>query len=150
MKNYNMKEFCDKCRIAAAEGCVLLKNDDGVLPLGGSGVSLFGRFQRDYYKSGVGSGGMVNVDYTTNIIDSLAEKKNINLNRELAEIYKNWIDRHPFTSGEDWGKMPWSQPEMPIDDELVKNARKNSEKAVVFIGRCTGEGYDFGCKNGGW
>ena len=150
MKNYNMKEFCDKCRIAAAEGCVLLKNDDGVLPLGGSGVSLFGRFQRDYYKSGVGSGGMVNVDYTTNIIDSLAEKKNINLNRELAEIYKNWIDRHPFTSGEDWGKMPWSQPEMPIDDELVKNARKNSEKAVVFIGRCTGEGYDFGCKKGGW
>ena len=49
-------------REMAAEGLVLLKNDNKALPLKqGETVSLFGRMQNHYYKSGTGSGGMVNV-----------------------------------------------------------------------------------------
>lgn len=43
---------------AAAEGAVLLRNDRGMLPLDvQQPVSLFGRTQIDYYRSGTGSGG---------------------------------------------------------------------------------------------
>ena len=50
-------------RRAAADGCVLLKNEGNILPLGKENViSLFGRTQIDYYKSGTGSGGLVRVD----------------------------------------------------------------------------------------
>lgn len=56
-------------RQAAAEGCVLLKNDRQALPLKkGERVSVFGRIQLDYYKSGTGSGGAVNTRYVTGIL----------------------------------------------------------------------------------
>ena len=48
-------------RKAAAEGAVLLKNEKEVLPLKkGEKLAVFGRIQFHYYKSGTGSGGMVN------------------------------------------------------------------------------------------
>ncbi|MBR1898279.1 MAG: hypothetical protein IJ825_05290, partial [Oscillospiraceae bacterium] len=48
--------------MAAAEGIVLVKNDNTALPLApGEPVAVFGRMQLHYYKSGTGSGGMVNV-----------------------------------------------------------------------------------------
>ena len=36
----------------------------------GETVSVFGRIAFTYYKSGTGSGGMVNAPYVTNILDS--------------------------------------------------------------------------------
>ena len=45
-------------RQAAAEGAVLLKNDNGILPLEtGKPVAVFGRVQLDYFYVGYGSGG---------------------------------------------------------------------------------------------
>ena len=72
LKEEPIKEFPSVCREIAAEGAVLLKNDENVLPFNkGEKISVFGRTQFDYYKSGTGSGGLVNVLYVTNIIDSL-------------------------------------------------------------------------------
>ena len=52
-------EYAALARQAVAEGCVLLKNDDKALPIRkGERVSVFGRIQFDYYKSGTGSGGV--------------------------------------------------------------------------------------------
>ena len=43
------KEYTDRVRQAAAEGCVLLKNDAGALPLkNGEKIAVFGRIQRHY------------------------------------------------------------------------------------------------------
>ena len=65
-------EYAALARQAVAEGCVLLKNDDNALPIRkGERVSVFGRIQFDYYKSGTGSGGAVNTRYVTNILDAL-------------------------------------------------------------------------------
>lgn len=59
-------------RQAAAEGIVLLKNDDQALPIQPSEVvSLFGRCQVDTYRSGTGSGGAVNVPYVVNALQGL-------------------------------------------------------------------------------
>ena len=57
-----LPELAEYCRVAAAEGAVLLKNEEQVLPLEkGTRVSIFGRCQIEYYRSGTGSGGAVNV-----------------------------------------------------------------------------------------
>ena len=41
------KEYTDTVRQAAAEGCVLLKNEEEVLPLkSGEKIAVFGRIQR--------------------------------------------------------------------------------------------------------
>ena len=60
-KIFDITEFAKVARQAVAEGVVLLKNDAKVLPLKeGTRVAIFGRSQFNYYKSGTGSGGMVN------------------------------------------------------------------------------------------
>ena len=65
------KEYENTARQAIAEGCVLLENN-GVLPLKkDSTVSVFGRIQSNYYKSGTGSGGKVNVSKVWNIVEGL-------------------------------------------------------------------------------
>ena len=73
---------------AIAEGCVLLKNDNQVLPLKkGAKVSVFGRIQTNYYKSGTGSGGKVNVAKVYGIPEGL-EAQGIILNKNLCKIYE--------------------------------------------------------------
>lgn len=61
-KTAALEEYREKARQAAAEGIVLLRNEDRALPLrDGERIAVFGRSQFHYYKSGTGSGGMVHV-----------------------------------------------------------------------------------------
>jgi len=139
-------------RKVAAEGAVLLRNDDKVLPLAaGDSVSIFGRIQIDYYRSGTGSGGMVHVPYTTNLLDGLREKSHIRVNEELASIYEKWIEQHPFDNGGGgWAAEPWHQQEMPLTEEIVAAARRKSGKAIIVIGRTAGEDKDNEVKPGSY
>lgn len=143
--------YAHLARKAAAEGAVLLKNDDNVLPLQfGDRVSVFGRIQFDYYKSGTGSGGLVNTKYVVGILDALKEEKGIQINEELEQIYKNWIIENPFDRGNGWAQEPWSQKEMPLDDSTVQRAADISDVAVVIIGRTAGEDRDAQNKKGSY
>ena len=70
MANYilDMEKYAALARQAAAEGCVLLENEKETLPIKkGTRVSVFGRIAFNYYKSGTGSGGLVNTKYVTGI-----------------------------------------------------------------------------------
>ena len=130
-------------REMAAEGLVLLKNDNKALPLKqGETVSVFGRMQNHYYKSGTGSGGMVNVARVVGILDALNECKDVNVNQKLAETYATWDKEHPVELGLGWGQEPWSQAEMPVTDELVQEAAGESDSAIVIIARTAGEDKD--------
>ncbi|GIP24318.1 glycoside hydrolase family 3 C-terminal domain-containing protein [Paenibacillus sp. J22TS3] len=139
-----LEGFADFSRKVAAEGAVLLKNDGQVLPIReNESVSVFGRVQVNYYRSGTGSGGSVNVPYTTNLLDGLRSKPGIQVNEELAAVYEQWIEQNPFDNGGGgWAAEPWHQKEMPLTDELVAAARKKSSKAIVVIGRTAGEDQD--------
>ena len=67
-KIYSVDAYAKTARAAVAEGCVLLRNEGAVLPLeAGTRIALFGRSQFCYFKSGTGSGGMVNTAYVTGI-----------------------------------------------------------------------------------
>lgn len=131
------------CRKAAAQGAVLLKNEDAVLPLTADDhVAVFGRCQKDYYRSGTGSGGAVNVLYTTNLLDGL-KSNHITVNTMLVDSYEAWLAEHPFDNGGGgWACEPWCQLEMPVPQELAANAAAASNKALVVIGRTAGEDKD--------
>lgn len=139
-----LEGFAEFSRKVAAEGAVLLKNEGSVLPIRkGETVSIFGRTQINYYRSGTGSGGSVNVTYTTNLLDGLRGKHNLKVNEELASVYERWIEENPFDNGGGgWAAEPWHQKEMPLDDEVVSAARSRSDKAIVVIGRTAGEDQD--------
>lgn len=134
--------YAAKARQAAAEGAVLLKNDNNALPVKeGEKISVFGRIQFDYYKSGTGSGGMINTRYVVGILDALKEE-NLELNHELEQIYKEWLAKHPFDMGKGWAQEPWSQQEMPLSREIVEKSAKESDAAIIVIGRTAGEDRD--------
>lgn len=137
------KKYEETAIQAISEGCVLLENKNNVLPLAkGSKISVFGRIQSSYYKSGTGSGGKVNVSKVYSIIDGLYESKDVSLNEELQQIYAEWEKTHPYDEGLGWGKERWSQDEMPLTDDIVKSAANNSDVALVIIGRTAGEDKD--------
>ncbi|MDD3338685.1 MAG: glycoside hydrolase family 3 C-terminal domain-containing protein [Lachnospiraceae bacterium] len=130
-------------RQAAAEGIVLLKNESEMLPLlRTERVAVYGRPQVEYYRSGTGSGGAVNVPYTSNIMDGLRENQ-IPVCEELADVYVKWIDEHPFDNGGGgWAAEPWFQKDMPLSEELVQKAAAQTKKALFIIGRTAGEDQD--------
>ena len=67
-KIFDIKSYAKTARAVVAEGIVMLRNEGAVLPLReGEKIALFGRGLYNYYKSGTGSGGMVNTSYVTGI-----------------------------------------------------------------------------------
>ncbi len=142
--------FSNCCRKAAEEGIVMLKNSDDALPLKKeTTVSVFGRIQTHYLRTGTGSGGLVNVEYTTSIIDGL-EKYGITVNQNLLNAYKEWEKSNPFDNGNGWASEPWFQVEMKLDEETVKSASDESDAAIVVIGRLAGEDRDNQPVEGGY
>lgn len=149
LKEGPLPGFAEFTREVAAEGIVLLKNNN-ILPYkSGTKVSVFGRIQFNYYKSGTGSGGQVNAEYLTNIFDSLRACKEVSINENLASVYKNWIKENPFDNGNGWSQ-PWCQAEMPLEDDVVKKAASDSETALVIIGRTAGEDKDSTAEEGSY
>ena len=144
MKNYklDLERYAVLARQATAEGCVLLENEGQALPLReGERVAVFGRMAFHYYKSGLGSGGLVNTRYVVGILDALKACKEIRLDEKLMGIYEDWIRENPFDEGQGWGRVPWCQKEMEVTDEMLGCARDN-DVSLVIIGRTAGEDQD--------
>ena len=139
----DFEKYTAKARQAVAEGQVLLLNQNHVLPLPkGSHVAVFGRMQLHYYKSGTGSGGMVNVNKVTGILEALEESEDVQVYEPLVGVYREWEKDHPFDEGVGWGNEPWSQEEMELNAALVDVAAEKNEYAIVILARTAGEDKD--------
>ena len=58
----------------------------------------------------------------TGRVDSILEAlqaEDLVLDEKLISIYEAWIQENPFDEGAGWGKVPWSQKEMPVTDEML-------------------------------
>ncbi len=134
------KEHIALSREAATEGMVLLKNDDGVLPLAnGTRVALFGKGTIDYVKGGGGSGD-VTVSYIKNLYDGMKEKEQqgkVTIYEPLAEFYKDYVNAE-YKKGIAPGMI--SEPE--LKPALVKQAAAFTDTAVISISRYSGEDWD--------
>ncbi len=137
-------------RSCAEEGIVLLKND-GVLPLSkDNSVAIFGRCQQDWFYVGYGSGGDVHPPYKVSFLDGLGNA-NINYDKELARIYSDWCNSPDNMADHGWwGHWPYFHPEMPLSKEVVKEAVKKNDVAVVVVGRAAGEDRDNKLKEGSY
>ena len=101
----DIDKYATLARQTAAEGCVLVKNENQTLPLRkGDKVAVFGRMAFHYYKSGLGSGGLVNTKYVVGILDALRKENDISLDENLLQVYEDWIKDHPYDAGVGWGR----------------------------------------------
>ncbi len=127
-------------RKAAAEGMVLLKNENALLPLkNGEKLAVFGKAQADYVKGGGGSGD-VTVAYVRSLYDGLSEKESegkIALYDALSAYYHDYVAER-YASGEQSGCI--KEPVVP--EELLQGARAFTDTALITISRFSGEGYD--------
>ena len=130
----NMPELIRK---SAAEGIVLLKNNNALPYSLDTKISIFGRCQLDYFYVGYGSGGDVNAPYFVNIVDGIKNAGG-KLNEWLLEYYKNYCKENPAPHGF-WGHWPMNFEEPSLDDETVKKASEESDAALIVIGRAAGE-----------
>jgi len=128
-------------RSAAAEGIVLLKNDNQALPLGQNGVetvAFFGITQIQTFLVGYGSGGDVKPPYRVTLADALSRNELVKADQELFDTYSKWAQANPLRAG-GWGNWPFYAPEMYLTTEQIQAAAKRTDVAVLMIGRAAGE-----------
>lgn len=148
---FDVKKYASLARQVVAEGSVMVKNDNGALPLKkGCKVASFGRSQLNYYKSGTGSGGLVNTAYVVSILDALKASEEIELNEKVLKTYEDWVVDNPFDNGVGWATEPWCQKEMPLEEDFVKAAAAESEVALITIARTAGEDKDNSATEGSY
>ena len=133
-------------REIAEEGVVLLKNDNGALPLTEeTNVALLGIGQASYVKGGSGSGDVESA-YVRTIQEGLQDKaanRKIKLYEPLSDFYSQYYTRVGGGYGTDEPEMT-SELKQLIDEA----AAQEHATAVVVLRRRTGEGSDIGIKAG--
>lgn len=133
-------EIAAQARAMAADGIVLLKNEDKTLPITGqTRVAVFGRSAVNYFTVGYGSGGDVVSPYRRNLMEGLLEH-GVKVDGILASQYETWCSRPRNVPDEGyWAHWPMSNPEMPLKAEDVAAAALRCDMALVVIGRAAGE-----------
>ena len=134
------QEHIDLARVAAAEGMVLLKNDQSLLPFRkGEKLALFGKAQADYVKGGGGSGD-VTVAYVRSLLDGLRIKEQegkVSLFAPLSDYYADYV-REQYAQGQE----PGCCPEAPVPEWMISQASTFADTAIITLCRFSGEGWD--------
>lgn len=131
------KEHILLSKKAAGEGMVLLKNEDGLLPLReGSRVALFGKGSFDYVKGGGGSGD-VSCAYVRNLYDGFKMLSGISIYEPLSDFYRKNIQEQ-YESG----SAPGMTVEPELGKELLEGAAAYADTAIFVLSRFSGEGWD--------
>ena len=123
---------------AAREGMVLLKNEQGALPLArGAKVALFGKGTFDYVKGGGGSGDVI-VPYVRNLSEGMhAYPDRVTVFEETDAFYRAHVTAS-YAAGREPGAV--EEPELP--DVLVRRAAAFADAAIISISRFSSEGWD--------
>ena len=152
-------------RKAATEGMVLLKNKNNALPLRkGEKIALFGKATIEYIKGGGGSGD-VHTPYICNIFEGF-EEKDVNIFMPLVDFYKDYVKRESVniptqeqinatwdivnamefcTKRDDMTYDTFASmhvPEAEVPAELIENAGKIADTAIITLSRFSAEGVD--------
>ena len=139
----DLKAHAQVAHDAANETMVLLKNDNNALPFSPKvkNVALFGKTSYHYIAGGTGSG---EVNYDTLIsVNGVLAANGYKLLQPLSDIYTNFIDtiianapRREKKSAVDF------HSELALSQAQINEQVKNSDIALITIGRNAGEGWD--------
>ena len=135
----------DVAKNIAAEGIVLLKNENNNLPIQEEKIALFGVAQFNHIKS---NDGTRMPEYTVGIAEAF-QMEGIQLDRELAETYAEW-NRTTKETLYSSSNLRLSGPiEMPLTEDTVKEVKKRgARKAVIAISRISYENIDMTIEKG--
>lgn len=122
-------EHDEQALIAAREGMVLLKNQNNLLPLAESSVlNCFGEAQHMFRISATGASA-INPRWKPNFMQAVADHSHFTVNQELADYYR--------ATG---ASLP--------DVNVIARAKQQSDTALIFITRHSGEMQDNRLING--
>ena len=143
----DLKAHAVIARNAAAEGMVLLKNNDATLPLqsGMQNIALFGITSYDFIAGGTGSGD-VNKAYIIDLQQGL-QNAGFGVQPKIKAVYEKFKAYTSEKLQEINLKRGWYlgplRPEEPVMDESFIDFRaQDSELAIITFGRNSGEGND--------
>lgn len=133
-------------RQAEAEGIVLLKNENNVLPFSDEikKISVFGQDSVDFVYGGSGSGS-VSANKTISLKTSL-ESSGFELNRELWDFYSTGAGssyRKEYMDVTGQGSFAVNEvPAYIYTDDIIKSYSEYSDAAIIVLGRSGGESAD--------
>lgn len=133
-----------------AEGIVLLRNEDGALPLPAdvTQVNVFGWASTQWVASGSGSGQVAGE--TMGLLDAL-EERGVAYNTQLTDMYRGFHGERSYRSAgalnshdTEFCRLyePSVRDRTCYSEDLLTAAEKYSEAAIVVIGRVSGESID--------
>lgn len=137
------QKHIDLAHNIAKEGIVLLKND-GILPIkSGSRIAIFGKAQIEYISGGGGSGEVYPI-YNRNVYEGFKVKEEegkVQLFHKLSDFYVDYMAKEKEKQPSLYERMLHVEdPEIP--EALIKEAKENSDIAIVTISRYSCEGSD--------
>ena len=141
----DLKAHAQVVREVGADGIVLLKND-GILPLTGKKVALFGCTSYDWISGGSGFGGTSVGHYTVSLIEGL-RSLGYEVYKPLISAYKQHIaaeEKRLFPNGRPpFSLMPPARAEeKTFTAEEMAAAIEGSDVAIISLGRKSGEAAD--------
>lgn len=138
----DLKANADTARQAATEGMVLLKNDNGTLPIAAPGkIALFGNASYDLIAGGTGSGN-VNKKYVISLDQGLLNAR-YTLDESLRKAYLRFIeDQKEKRPKVDAFRLPPPIAEMDVDTKQLEQLAREADAAILTIGRNSGEFVD--------
>lgn len=141
----DLKAYAAVTRQSATEGMVLLKNDNGALPLAADvkNVALFGCTSYDFIAGGTGSGN-VNRAYTVSLLDGLKNAGYV-VDEALKNSYEAYLKAEKERLAKD--KKEWFMPderpaEMAVSAQVIREQVAKADVALVTLGRTSGEFLD--------
>ncbi len=141
----DLKAHAQVARRAAGESLVLLRNEEGTLPVAsGKKVALYGISALDFVAGGTGSGD-VNKAYVVNMEEALTQA-GFTLDKGLSDYYKAYIDYDKAQQAISGATTSWFSrrklAEIAIPENAINNEARNNDLAVIVLGRNAGEGAD--------
>ena len=141
----DLKAHAAVTRQSATEGMVLLKNDNGALPLPADvkNVALFGCTSYDFIAGGTGSGN-VNRAYTVSLLDGLKNAGYV-VDEALKDSYEAYLkaEKERLSKVKKEWFMPDERPaEMVVSAQVIREQAAKADVALVTLGRTSGEFLD--------
>jgi beta-glucosidase len=139
----NLEKNAQVSRMAAAQGMILLKNDDKALPLKAKKIALFSNTSYDLFAGGTGSG-FVNVSHTTSLPQGLTNG-GYTVDNNLKTAYESYITdakaKQP-KSRMSFFMPPPPVPQMTVTPDMLAQEANDADVAIFTLGRNAGEGAD--------
>ena len=130
-------------RTAAAEGMILLQNNNSTLPLTNvKKLAVFGNTSYDIIAGGTGSGA-VNKAYTVSLVQGLANAGYV-VQPAIQKMYESFLLEAKAKRPKPLNFFDNPKPikEMIVYNEMLSQMANNTDGAIITIGRNAGEGND--------